>query len=256
MKIKRFEQKNKKRSIHADRGGPMWNFFERIYCINLADRHDRREHAQAQFERIGLSGRVEFVTVERHPSDCEQGIYESHLRCIRKALYAGARNMVIFEDDVVFERFDSGRLKNCVRFLEDHPQWQFFFWGCLMNAGRPAGHSNVIEISYRCLAHAYALNRSAAEAVLKKPWHDVPYDVMLRTFKEEVYAVRPAFAFQGDLTTDNRRLLWLDRCRRWCGGLKRIQKANEWICLNRKLFIALHLFAAAALTGLALLWGR
>ena len=34
-------------------------------------------------------------------------MYESHMICLRKGLEAGAKNIVVFEDDVIFDRFDA-----------------------------------------------------------------------------------------------------------------------------------------------------
>jgi hypothetical protein len=68
-----------------------WAYFDKIYCISLDERPDRREEAKTQFESVGLLERVEFVIVRKHPFDCEQGIFESHLLCMKKGLSAGAR---------------------------------------------------------------------------------------------------------------------------------------------------------------------
>lgn len=232
----------------------LWDFFDCFYCISLADRVDRRRQARVQFGLVGLLDRVEFVIVERHPHDCERGIYESHLECIRKGLANGAQNMVIFEDDVLFERFEWECLGHCIAFLKRHSEWGVFFWGCLVNGSVPTGYPNVVKISYRCLAHAYAFNRPLAEMILKKPWRDVPYDVMLRSVTEDSYAVYPSFAFQSASSSDNRRHRWLDRGRRWCGGLRWIQKVNEWTCRHHGIFVALHILAAMIAAGMILLW--
>jgi len=232
----------------------MWDYFDRFYCISLIERSDRREEARAQFQRVGLYDRVEFVVVPKHPHNCEQGIYESHLMCIRKGLEAGAENMVIFEDDIVFERFKWENLARCVQFLKAHSKWDIFFLGCMMNSGVRTDFANIIKISYRCLSHAYVLNRPLAEKISGMPWRNLPYDMMLRTVVHESYAVSPAFAFQSASVTDNRRHLWLDRFRRWCGGLRRIQKANEWVCLHLRLILAMHAAAVLAAVGVIVWW--
>ena len=51
-----------------------WEYFDKIFCISLAERPDRQENAKIQFARVGLAGKVEFLIVPRHPRDCEQGI--------------------------------------------------------------------------------------------------------------------------------------------------------------------------------------
>src|SRR5512147_2256233 len=83
-----------------------WAFFDRVYCISLDERPDRRQEAERQFRRVGLEGRVEFVVVPKDPVDPERGIHSSHMECFRRGIRAGARTMLIFEDDIVFDRFD------------------------------------------------------------------------------------------------------------------------------------------------------
>jgi len=41
-----------------------WEFFDRVYCISLVNRTDRRAEAQKQFEKVGLQDKVEFVKRE------------------------------------------------------------------------------------------------------------------------------------------------------------------------------------------------
>src|SRR5579859_6993752 len=64
----------------------LWGFIDRIYCINLSTRPDRKRSAQAEFDGVGLGERVELITVEKHPTDTEQGIYEAHAACLREGL--------------------------------------------------------------------------------------------------------------------------------------------------------------------------
>ena len=74
-----------------------WEFFDKIYCISLNERADRREEAKRQFGKIGLLERVEFEIVEKHPHNIEQGIFESHLGCLEKGIRAGADAIAVFE---------------------------------------------------------------------------------------------------------------------------------------------------------------
>jgi hypothetical protein len=233
----------------AKNPGDGWDFFDRIYCISLEEREDRRRAAAAQFSKVGLDGKCEFVIVQRHPSDVEQGIYESHMTCLRKGIEAGAKRIVVFEDDILFDRFDPDRFRRCTRFLADHPDWKVLLLGALIRSSRKTEEPAVQEVRYQSLAHAYALNRPYAEALAYKPWEGVVLDTLFRPLKDHIYAVNPMFGFQGDLPTDN-KYTGLDRFRRWCGGLERIQKANEFYLRHRVGIIAAHgmiLFAVVLL---------
>lgn len=237
-------------AMNRDSADDVWSFFDRIYCISLNERPDRRAQAAEQFARVGLADKVIYMIVDRHPTDCEQGIYESHIICIRKALDDGARNILLFEDDVVFERFSPARLGAALSFLKRQPQWQALFLGCLVKNSRATQSPAIRKVDYRCLSHAYALNRGAAEQLVQKPWSGKPYDVILRALKDDLFACHPTFAFQSNATSDNLRLLKLDRFRRLCGGLRRIQKINEWYHCHKRALVALHLAGLGVLLWL------
>ena len=117
----------------ADR---LWEYFDKVYCISLKHRKDRQEKASSEFRKVGLLSRVEFLLVDEHPIDREQGIYESHMSCIRKGLGAGAGTILIFEDDILFDRFSPTTLKNCLDFLENTPDWNMITFGCMVTSGR------------------------------------------------------------------------------------------------------------------------
>lgn len=236
--------------MRADHIDDCWEFFDRIFCISLDERTDRREEAKIQFSRVGLLERVEFALVKKHPRDCEQGIYESHMTCIRNALQADARNILIFEDDILFERFSRSTLKHCVDFLSTVPDWNLLFLGCLVRSSKRTANANVLEVRYRSLAHAYAVSRKFAEVLIEKPWQGSAFDKMLSTFEQGCYAVYPSIAFQSNSSTDNIKNLRLDKFRRLWGGLRIIQKMNEVYHLHRGPFIILHVLLVSCI----LLW--
>ncbi len=222
-----------------------WDFFDRIYCISLEEREDRRRAALAQFAKVGLEGRIEFLIVKRHPSNVEQGIYESHMACLRRGLEAGAGSIAVFEDDVVFDRFDSERLESCTRFLASNPGWQVMLFGALIRSSRKTADPAVQKVRYQSLAHAYALSRHYAESIAYKPWEGIVADVIFRPL-DHVYAINPMFAFQGDMSTDN-KYRGLEVFRRMLGGLESIQKANEFFFQNLDSIIVAHLIVIASL---------
>lgn len=233
----------------SDRLAALWSFFDRIYCISLKTRDDRRAAALAEFTAVGLGDRVEFVVVDKHPTDCEQGIYESHLNCMARGLAAGAEHILIFEDDIVFKRFSAAKLADAVRFMENELDWQVMFFGCLVNKSRKTRYPSVIEICYRSLAHAYAVPRGFAEELVREhPWRNIAFDKFLRNYESSrMYAVYPAVAFQSNASSDNDPYLPLDRVRRLCGGLQTIQRCNEFYKRNQWLIICGHLAIISAI---------
>jgi GR25 family glycosyltransferase involved in LPS biosynthesis len=203
-----------------------WAFFDRIYCISLKTRPDRRALAEKQFAAVGLLPRVEFVVVAIHPTNREEGIFQSHMICLNKGLYAKARNILIFEDDVFFQETKVEILPEVCRYLESAGNWDALFLGCITDGSKRIEKMPLAKITYRCLAHAYALNRPFAKDIVRQSWQGVPFDEVLRRHNREFYALYPMCAFQGLAGSDNQTVV-IDRLRRIFGGLPFIQKVNE-----------------------------
>lgn len=229
-----------------------WDFFDTIYCITLNSRPDRLEAAKKQFALAGLEGRVQFLVVARDVEDPARGIYRSHQRCLSLGLAAGAQHILIFEDDVFFRDCNQERLRDACQFLQDTGRWDAFFLGCLTDGSRPAGQDAVVRVRYRCLAHAYALNRPFAERIAREPWRGVPIDGLLHTIGGHFFAIRPMCAFQGRAGSDN-KTVWIDRLRTLFGGLPLIQKGNEIYHNNKVFFLLLHFAIVAVIAALLLL---
>ncbi|WP_458776720.1 glycosyltransferase family 25 protein [Desulforhopalus sp. 52FAK] len=209
-----------------------WAFFDRIYCISLESRPDRKEQAIQQFEAVGLLSRVEFIIVEKHPVNQEKGIFLSHMTCLEMGLKDNANRILVFEDDVFFDCFDTNVLDNGCRSLDSGGDWDAFFLGCISDGSRKDEKTNLAQIAYRCLAHAYALNAPFAKVIVEQPWDGTPFDELIRRQSKSSYALYPMCAFQGRASSDNQTVI-IDRMRRMLGGLPFIQKANEFY-QNRK----------------------
>jgi GR25 family glycosyltransferase involved in LPS biosynthesis len=225
-----------------------WDFFDRIYCISLANRPDRQEHARGQFERVGLLDRVEFVIVDKHPTDSEHGIFESHLECLRKGLAAGSQNIVVFEDDILFLRFSPKLLDRAITFMKTNADWDMFFFGCFVYSSRKTSFPSILQVQYRCTAHAYVVNRSFAQRIVGQSWRGIAYDDALRSITHhQAYAVYPSFAFQSGSATDNSKLRTIDRIRRMIGGVRVLQRWNEFSSRHWPAIIMNHIVIALIL---------
>jgi len=228
-----------------------WAFFDKIYCISLDSRGDRREQAKKQFADVGLTDRVEFVVVTKHPEDQEQGIFESHMHCLHMGLRAKARRILVFEDDVFFQGFDGNALEAACVSLEAVANWNALFFGCITAGSRRIGKSRLAAITYRCLAHAYALNQPFAERIVRENWSGIPFDELLRRHNKNFFALYPMCAFQGLAGSDNQTVV-IDRLRRFFGGLPFIQKVNE-LYQNHKPVLLLVPLAGLLVLSLAAL---
>ncbi|MBC2711580.1 MAG: glycosyltransferase [Desulfosarcina sp.] len=228
----------------------IWARIDRAYCISLDDRKDRQASAQDQFARVGLNGRVAFFIAQRHPSDCEQGIVESHQTCLKMGLEAGARHILVFEDDVMFGKINARRLAESLDFFMNADDRPILFLGCLSSGSRTTETPGIRGIQYRCLTHAYLVKRSIARQVVDTPWKGVPFDVMLRNCASNPVALYPSIAYQSNSMSDNSRHQALDIIRRLFGGLRFIQIVNERYHRFRYAVIAAHLLVI----GAVILW--
>jgi GR25 family glycosyltransferase involved in LPS biosynthesis len=224
-----------------------WLFFDKIYCISIDKRLDRRTEAKKQFAAVGLLERVEFELVTKHPDNQEKGIFQSHMHCLHKGLQAGARHILIFEDDILFQGFNGQKLHHATTFLQTLHAWNAFFLGALTTRITKTTELNVVKIRYRCLAHAYALNRPFAQRIIQEEWNGIPFDDLLRRHDNDFFALSPMLAFQSHASTDNQTIR-LDRMRRLFGGLPFIQKMNEHFQRHKALILWLHFLLFTALT--------
>jgi GR25 family glycosyltransferase involved in LPS biosynthesis len=138
-----------------------FDYFDKIYCINLDSRPDRWEQAKSEFEKVGILDRVERFSAcvgneivngstgprARHLGvDGDQivdgelskhnqtkwkqldGITMSMLTCIKNAKENNFDNVLIFEDDVEFLNFDKALFSNTLKSL-DKVDWEIFYLG-------------------------------------------------------------------------------------------------------------------------------
>ncbi len=217
-----------------------WTFFDKIYCISIDTRIDRRTEAKKQFALCGLENRAEFVIVQKHPVNQEQGIFESHIYCLKKGLEARARHILIFEDDIFIKNFHPESLSSALQFLGQTSHWEAFFLGAISSNSMKTTNKNIVAIRYRCLAHAYCLHHDFARHISTLPWSGIPFDNLLQQQCKKGFALSPMIAFQSSATTDNQTIL-LDRMRRYCGGLPFIQRANEFFHKHKAIILLLHL---------------
>jgi hypothetical protein len=227
-----------------------WDFVDKIYCISLDHRTDRRQQAAAQFAKVGLGDRVEFMIGVKHPTNAERGNFIAQMDCLRAGVAAGANTICIFEDDIVFERFSPQRLGSAVAFMQSNTRWKMFFLGCFVKSARRTRFPSVINIRFRSTTHAYIITREFAQKLLEIPWPGRCLDDLICSMNDPaMYAIHPMIAFQSNSPTDNDRQIYLDRYRRVLGGLRPLQKLNEFAAVNRGRLILIHVVAIFAMAA-------
>jgi glycosyl transferase, family 25 len=211
----------------------------------------------AEFARVGLADRVEFLIVEKHPTDSEQGIYESHIACLRAGLAAGAETILVFEDDVILPGFSKDVLERSVEFMRSDRRWNVFFFGGYVNASRKTETRSVVRVRFRCSLHAYAMHRRLAETLVGRLWAGKAIDVVVREqCGEQAFAAYPAFAFQSNSATDNDKRVVIDQVRRLIGGQRVLQRWNEFSSLHFQKLVWIHVIAVLGMVLFAFMAHR
>lgn len=176
------EKPDSQRTPRVGDGGRVFGMFDRAYCINLAERFDRRRNAERQFESIGLQ-EVHFIVGSRPP---DEGVFRtqgthgcalSHARIFRQAKEEGLESIVIFEDDVVFSEDFHARI---IPILEDlkKVEWDLFYFfhpikGAFDLKGDRgdvlASHpSGLLQTAGTVKTHAYAIHSRCLDVLIEK----------------------------------------------------------------------------------------
>jgi len=226
-----------------------WGFIDRVYCISLDHRLDRQQQAKDQFLRVGLGDRVEFLLSKKHPTNAELGNFNAQMNALRTGIAAGAKHILVFEDDIEFDRFSPEQLNRAISFMKSDAGWHMFFLGCFVKSSRRTKYPSVLNVKFRSTTHAYVVTREFAQKLVETPWPGRCLDDLICSLNDDrMYAIYPAFAFQSNSPTDNDKQIGIDRFRRALGGIRRLQKWNEFASLHFVTLIVVH--ATIVLLGL------
>ncbi len=149
-----------------------FHFFDAIYCINLNTKTDRWEAVQARFEALGIAGRVRRFPAFETPSNHHIGCALSHRAILAEAKQRGLRNVLVFEDDVIFSVDAAERLRPNIEELKQRDWKTLYFgghrWGQTFEKAPGCRHLEIPK-GLTC-THAIAYHESIYGQILK----DIP----------------------------------------------------------------------------------
>jgi GR25 family glycosyltransferase involved in LPS biosynthesis len=173
------------------------------YCINLIERNDRRDSANAIFNKYHLP--VQFYSVEKDPLGGKRGCFISHLSLIQKCYQAGMNHVLIFEDDITssldIDTFNKN-FDSVIKFIENIP-YDIFFLGStpeiIMNK---VTHivDDIYKVNALC-AHAYIISRSGMEKYKDLQYQNIAIDFVY-LYCNHSYAIYPSIFYQNDSSSD------------------------------------------------------
>jgi GR25 family glycosyltransferase involved in LPS biosynthesis len=161
-----------------------FDFFDKIFYINLESRPDRKEFMEQQFEKFGIVAErfsAVSLTKEQNEDLIKRGcnFYDdarpeyapriksctiSHLTVLLRSKMMDYQNVLIFEDDALIDDNILEDLEKCVTELSQL-EWDLFYLGC-----NPLEYFKETENLGRVLRtttnHAYAINKKFYDKVL------------------------------------------------------------------------------------------
>lgn len=151
-----------------------FEFFDKIYCINLSDRKDRWIKATEEFNKVGINptriNGILFNEYKDRKRNACVGNHLAHAECINNSINSNAKNCLIFEDDVEFffaRDFIYKILEGAIHCLPEN--WGLFYLG--INMDRYLAHTYspyLAKLDGGLSTHAYAINHQLFQKLLER----------------------------------------------------------------------------------------
>jgi GR25 family glycosyltransferase involved in LPS biosynthesis len=184
----------------------MYDFFDKIICINLSSRSDKKHYVETIFKKINIQN-VEFYKAKPHPKGGRYGCFDSHLNVIASAYKAGCSNILIFEDDVrPSPTYNEEHIENAIHFLSTQPNIDILQLGhfpfqnengllnTYIGSKRVPNFPNILRFPGTG-AHAYCLTKLGMKAILESNWRQQisheHYDIFLVNLNLNHYVYIP-----------------------------------------------------------------
>lgn len=148
----------------------IFDYFEKVYLINLPERTDRLKYSLAELNSVGIRPEDQRLQIfpgvrpadaGRFPSIGAKGCYLSHLGVLKHASQNGFKSFLILEDD--FQLCPSALMPQTELIHQIHStEWDFLFPGH-SHPGHRQGAASADSSLLKCAlplecAHCYAIN--------------------------------------------------------------------------------------------------
>lgn len=154
--------------------GDINTLFRYKICINLDRRPDRWKKVEAGFARHGITSVVRHPAADGLKMDIPStwpytpgayGCLQSHLAVLRAARKKGTPNILIFEDDCVFDQEFKQKFAD---YIEQVPSdWDMLLLGGGHHEKPVKISDHIVKVKGTYLTHAYVLNQGIYDALIK-----------------------------------------------------------------------------------------
>lgn len=147
-------------------------FFPHKVCINLDRRPERWHRMQARLarHRIGpvtrfsaFDGRTLDIPSTWTASSGAYGCLQSHLAVVKEARNLGLENILILEDDVLFDEAIHTHFEK----YNIPPDWDMLFFGCIHAYDPILIHEGIARLQCSFSTYMYALNHTIYDAFIE-----------------------------------------------------------------------------------------
>ncbi len=135
------------------------NYFDQILYINLNHRKDRRHQILQELQRLN---------VDLNKVYCIQGYYDlknghrgctiSHIKALEYAIEHACKNVLILEDDCLFDKDVQMIHRHIHTFFETVEKWDVFFLGTNIHLFQETQWENIFRVIFSTCAMAYCVN--------------------------------------------------------------------------------------------------
>ena len=149
------------------------SFFTHKVCLNLDRRPEKWVRMKERFAKHKITGVVRFSAVDGerlsippgwHGSAGAYGCLQSNLSIIQRAREARWPEVLIFEDDVVFDEELNKKFPEFIAQLP--PDWDMVYFGCMHRSEPVRVCENLVKASYSTSTYAYAVRDTVYSAFL------------------------------------------------------------------------------------------
>ena len=197
----------------------LWNYFSKIFIITIPDSDKERIKKQLNFigitnyeikvftpavKTVNNSGGINNITLKQvlcH-NVCDntcQNIAQNHFSIITEAYQQNYENILILEDDIIFQSITNNQLFKTISWLSSH-KWDIFYFGyCPWPKlfAIPVS-SNILRVFSPLTTICYALSNQGIKNIIKKKkyYRREHIDKFYASHNFKKFALFPCIAFQ------------------------------------------------------------
>lgn len=159
------------------------NHIDKVVYINLQKRQDRRQHIESLLSKYNIPAQ-RFEAIEH-----EHGLYgcgQSHLAVLKLARDNGWKNVLILEDDILFNLPPQDFEQDIERLFTQGPEFDVFMLDINLQRSEPADQDWLIRVKYAHCAGAYIVKSHYYQKLIDL--YEVALPLLLHTGAHWIYA--------------------------------------------------------------------